>query len=1062
MKIGHLLEKVESGPSGVQTFQDLGNKTFKKFEVVVTPTNKNLKQYADSFPIDTAKDNRDAMMKALEKFNSELIEDGVINRELSADEVKFKLSEIGTETQPQRINDYMGKQIMDAGSIEAITNSDRAITLGNIQRIIQRDIAGGAGGNRAPVLSSILSHFITEQVSFPVTVLNDQQSLISKYGFEKTSDLINDFAEILAPVGLLTGNLNGNGQRLLTHFLGGSEGELRQSATIHFQPVRNFPLVDSYIEYNGRIVSISSKSNGGAAAKFTGFLNSIKEIETNPIAKKMWDEMLSNPKIARAYEVLKVVMSGTDDEEELAEATKNVSANQQRMIDFIERSKRIMELVEVREYGSGARVGITDNDLNLFNQFISGNNIVAGAVKKSDKADVAGWQDKNTADKFMAMLSSNQRGGFSPEFKNIFRFYRTPGNPGGSQPPTFNPWGLFRKGCSYHITEALNKDQIYSDVLTWIFNHSAVVQVSLSTTPTGSEDKEGNGYASTKAGSTKPLVFYNMIATWPSTGVEHVQFTWGASETDLHHKLLVNGHDKAFPVKRDPDDVTALLNKTDPVTDAMIQRQGLDMDDPRDALKIEKIRQQVKDLRANKPHDVAVTPDDLARSGVGQTSTMRSADGKASISAALLLSKEEAYRAAAAGLTDSEVKQKYSNVVKVKGGKNNPEADFFAAVREARATILNYVLNRNTDKKVRDSYNKLIKYDLVGNGGELGTNIYEDDAAAQGSLGYRHHYHDQLDREKSIIIKGIRNFERMRQAMPERFQQLVADSGLQNPNPVSAGGDIQPATGDDIEAKKILNAYIAKNAAKYRQIPRHEQRYVYSELVDMIKLGADEEYISSAIANWQQTLELAGEVQAKMATAKKSGAMKSTKPAKQPVKSIVEPAKATTSQSASPAGALEKMRRFIVLTGLIKNETSPMRTGNKLFAYARGIMNGTQQFPAEFEVKLRELINDQQVALLVNKKTQRINGHPADVDALNENMLDDTDTVVNIIAVLYWAYMARAYHGRYPNKNYYQVALDNLKKFANELNTTPSPGEHRTQARTINSIGSDIMRGVTG
>jgi hypothetical protein len=63
--------------------------------------------------------------------------------------------------------------------------------------------------------------------------------------------------------------------------------------------------------------------------------------------------------------------------------------------------------------------------------------------------------------------------------------------------------------------------------------------------------------------------------------------------------------------------------------------------------------------------------------------------------------------------------------------------------------------------------------------------------------------------------------------------------------------------------------------------------------------------------------------------------------------------------------------------------------------------------------------------------------------------------IVNVIAVLYWVYMAKQYEQGYPQ--FRQQALDNAKRFMHELNITDKDVEHRKQARTIDNI-TEIKR----
>lgn len=869
MRIEHLLEddegkKKESGPSGFDTLRDLGNKTFKRYRIKVAAKGSDY-SVLDPISYEVNDDEENSKLKALGQFND------FYGLELSPREVKFTVEKLDTGTAPQQINDYMSKLKQSIGTVEQISKSKGAITLGNIRRVIKSDIGDDY---RTPVLTTILGEFIDNPGSknFPVTVINDTRQMIEEYDFDSTADIINDFAEVLAPVGLLTDNLNGNGQRLVADFLGAKTfDELASGATMHFQPDRTFPLVDSYIEYNGRVVSISSKSNGGAAASFAGFYNSLKEIDENPTSKRMFAELLANPRFFQAYEVLKVIIDTDDgDDTDLTEAKQStakiekqgtkvkMSAGVVSMEKYINRSYNLIKLLKKTAIGKSAlqNIDITPNDVKLMTQFIQDQNI----------QKIGDWTNKSSS--FKQLFNE-----FSPGFKHLFIYYRAPGNAMGRAFQSGNEltdvktkksmWTAFKQGCAFHINRALNSDQAYSDLATWIFNHGAIIQVNFVTSKgynwsskSKDYDFRGNGYLTQANDDAQPLVFYNMIATWPATGVDAVTFEWGASEDKITNRMNADGHDTLFPVK--DSELATAINQEDPVASAMIAR--LDKRDPDYDEKVTNIYMDVAEKRRTQERDIAKTPDKWAQMGVSKSGKLKSAIGRGvngSSPANFFVSKFEAYRAASTGLTDGEIKKKYSSDLQ-SGAEPERLSNFIDEVRSARKDILTYVLYRTTDKKVAEKYNKLISNDLLGSDNPHKTvkfNEAEDYSTIYPKTATQRQAYTNLldpnasDRTDTIIIAGIRNFERIRQQQPNRFAQLLKDAGISNQS-----GSIDRPTISKLDARSRLNDILKDRrvATEFNKIPREEHSHVYGELIDMMSIGATEDEIKSEIKNWRQ------------------------------------------------------------------------------------------------------------------------------------------------------------------------------------------------------------------
>jgi hypothetical protein len=68
------------------------------------------------------------------------------------------------------------------------------------------------------------------------------------------------------------------------------------------------------------------------------------------------------------------------------------------------------------------------------------------------------------------------------------------------------------------ITQQLNQNKKFSEICTWILNHSATVQIDLYTSKDG-----GTNLDEARAQYGGALVLTNIVATWPSTRVDTIE-----------------------------------------------------------------------------------------------------------------------------------------------------------------------------------------------------------------------------------------------------------------------------------------------------------------------------------------------------------------------------------------------------------------------------------------------------------------------------------------------------------------------------------------------------------
>lgn len=586
---------------------------------------------------------------------------------------------------------------------------------------------------QTPLLASILKTFITKpdqgEAIYPMMIVPSVKDLPQQYGTAVENAISIDFGEVIGPVALVTGNATGNASRLSREFLDAETSDLMKSATIHFNAGAGDPLYDSFIEYDGRVVGLSSKGhNGGGAASagtsISSLATAIAEVKANPNAVKLLKKLLGDAENRRMFSAVSLIA------QDAAHGLKwGKTLRMLQMLDPSYSSKDMYsDIRHIRSLGRGQT-----------------NNVGAGATRQ-----------------FNSGLSEYLRG----------KIASAPGKK-TSEVVAFE---RFLKVTNSDLTKSLNQNPKFSEICTWILNHSATVQVDLYTS------RSGGGVGTLKEATVDyggAVVMTNVVATWPSTRVDTVELL--EDSKDLKFMLGINGYAQKFPD------------------------------------------------RAEMPW---------------------------------------------------------------------VDTDFKDSIK-AKATD-------------RD-------------GSELKT---AKDWRQQGVNG--------------------------------------------------------PRTTTDLHD-------LPANTAKFT-------------------------------------------------------------PPVQPAATPKRAPKAT--QAITSGGPLTKMRQFVATTGIVRNENSPLSTPNKLIHFVEGILRGTAQFPANFETSFRTLLSDKSVLALVRQHTKKIKDHPTDIDSLYENLLGNQDLVVTIVATLYWAWMARVYHSRYPDKNYHQVALENVKRLLKELNVhRASHDEVNKHERTIDRFG---------
>jgi hypothetical protein len=307
-----------------------------------------------------------------------------------------------------------------------------------------------------------------------------KSDLLSKTGLERIQSLTTDFMEIVHPLALVNNNLTGNANKKILEFLGASSyDELKRGASIQFHAAgegarTNTPLIDSTVYYQGRKVEISSKKAGGMGASLKNLADKFEEVLNSDAAMDFNRLLSTDPRYSQASGFL----------------------------------------------GNIIRAGRGEQYKVAFNFVSPGDLEVANRVKESLRSSPA------TEHLSQQMLSGI---GFSDKIATIYEQ-----NKLKTIPKKFNQWQLLMTAIWTSVTNELNSNPAFGNLVTWIFNHAAVIQVDTHT----QEIK-------TKSGRAEVLT--NIIGTWPSQTVETVKLSPTMAGENVKYSLLINGYkDQSF------------------------------------------------------------------------------------------------------------------------------------------------------------------------------------------------------------------------------------------------------------------------------------------------------------------------------------------------------------------------------------------------------------------------------------------------------------------------------------------------------------------------------------
>lgn len=445
---------------------------------------------------------------------------------------------------------------------------------------VRDQIAAWAGrhNRKMPYYLRFLDHLIDNRDrGFRPTVLVDDIRRMRRAGFSGVTELLNDFGEIAGPVGLLSASINGNAVRVLPDFfrVGNNKPtteELMREATIHFHASQGHMLVDSYIEYRGRVMRVSSKNageelSGGQGASVDGIFHSLQEINSMPEARKRFQQLIGSGKYDATIQNLRLV----------ARVFEDTEGSRDNMRGYLAQ----FELVNTLNRGSltDTTIGVGENDrriLKLIWDAAGSSDVGMNEFKHLIGAALGNRPDRDQILDTGVGRELGQRR-FTPEFARLLRSFNLNrwGEPGISgvekfsyEPaPGVNPrvlpnakrgwWRRLKKALVYRVSRLINSDPNFSVLCTWILNHGAFCQIDTRYS-LGGDDKN-------------QLVVTNISATWPSNRVDSVRLMPLPSGEGFRYKLDINGgrgggdeskivdtdidYDFGFKTQRDRDSV---------------------------------------------------------------------------------------------------------------------------------------------------------------------------------------------------------------------------------------------------------------------------------------------------------------------------------------------------------------------------------------------------------------------------------------------------------------------------------------------------------------------------
>lgn len=410
------------------------------------------------------------------------------------------------------------------GPTDEMLGPQSSMNASNIVNLVATSKARSSGRNKfrsffparkKEYLTELINKFIENPNNpnsvFPMTIVDnvDPRSTMTNIGIGNAKSVTTDFMEIVHPIAVTSGNVTGNARNMILEFLGArSYEELMKTATISYGGSNTEKLVDSYVFNKGkngtRKILLSSKSNKGSPASVKSLEVAKNEVLKNPQSKKMWErEVEQNDEYGDALLFLDTII-------------KNKDYSWQGATEF------------------ASEIGLIENqDRNTIAQLAAA---LGKNVKDNSETDNELNEARNTGVDITQFYNQ-----FSPELKDIYDDSRYIGKN--------DVWEQLIGGLWDDIITFVNKSTAFGNIVVWLFNHSATIQVN-----TRTQEQTKNG--------VKRLTLNNIVATWPTQLVETAQLTLGASggASTIKFSLDIDGYNQ---VLGEADIAAPLSNRQD-------------------------------------------------------------------------------------------------------------------------------------------------------------------------------------------------------------------------------------------------------------------------------------------------------------------------------------------------------------------------------------------------------------------------------------------------------------------------------------------------------------------
>lgn len=393
--------------------------------------------------------------------------------------------------------------------------SRRGITTRNIQSLIKKSRALTSGSNfmrgsmphhKTQYLSDLIQPFLARiddsnykpdpRSIYPLMIVDDvtPRNMMMKYGIQAENSIRVDFMEVVHPVAVITGNTTGAQDMILSYLKANNYKELVDSAMITYGATSSEQLADSSIYHVGsdgmtRRLMISSKS-GGQGANLVNLQVAYAEIRSNPEANKRFKEMLKKVNSNTIYKTAWAIIRSFIVSPNSTMTAMNI------LLNTAELSRSDIEFINTL---------ITTHDLNQEKDIEND--------PFSDEGD-----DIVTEAKEIRKISDEIKSKFSAKLKAIYNNY----------PKEQDDITRLVMGVNKDVMDQYNEPEIkqaFSEIVSWLFNHSATVQVDTHSTL-----------------SNDVLTINNLTTTWPSTRTESVNLFMDQSGRYVKYKLEINGY----------------------------------------------------------------------------------------------------------------------------------------------------------------------------------------------------------------------------------------------------------------------------------------------------------------------------------------------------------------------------------------------------------------------------------------------------------------------------------------------------------------------------------------